>query len=72
MVKNTTYIFELNLSAILIFVRTNRPANCSGIISVDKYGYLGSVDGIDIKVENNKVTVTNTADVARCCIGIIE
>lgn len=56
---------------MLVFIRTNKPYQQSGTIVIDTYGYNGSVAGIDVTVENNKVTITNTVDVFRCCIGII-
>lgn len=69
--KDATYVFELKFSAILIFTRTNKPLTCSGIVNVDADGYNGSIDGIDIKVENRQVTITNTSYIARFCIGIV-
>ncbi|RHV07200.1 hypothetical protein DXB97_04190 [Firmicutes bacterium OM07-11] len=61
----------MKYSAILIFTRTNKPSTSSGIINVDADGCNGSIDGIDIKVENKQVTITNTSYIARFCIGIV-
>lgn len=69
---NKTYTFNLNMSAILIFIRTNKVDAASGIISVDIYGSKGKVSGIEVNVENRTVTVTNTSDIMRYCIGIIQ
>ena len=60
------------MSAILIFIRTNKVDAASGIISVDMYGSKGKVSGIEVNVENRTATVTNTSDTMRYCIGIIQ
>lgn len=60
------------MSAILIFIRTNKEDAASGIISVDIYGSKGEVSGIEVNVENRTATVTNTSGIMRYCIGIIQ
>ena len=69
---NKTYTFNFNMSAILIFIRTNKEDAASGIISVDIYGSKGEVSGIEVNVENRTATVTNTSGIMRYCIGIIQ
>ena len=67
-----SYTFNIKNAAILIFIRTNQPVAYTGIITIDQFGYNGSVAAIDVKVENKKVTVTNTDNTLRYCIGIIQ
>lgn len=57
---------------MLIFIRTNQPVEYTGIITIDQFGYNGSVYAIDVKVENKKVTITNTDSTLRYCLGIIQ
>lgn len=67
-----SYTFNIEIAATLIFIRTNQPVEYTGIITIDQFGCKGSVVAIDVKVENKKVTVTNTDSTLRYCIGIIQ
>lgn len=70
--KGKSYSFDIEIAATLIFIRTNQPVEYTGIITIDQFGYRGSVVAIDVKVENKKVTITNTDSTLRYCIGIIQ
>lgn len=67
-----SYTFNIEIAATFIFIRTNQPVEYTGIITIDQFGCNGSVTAIDVKVENKKVTITNTDSTLRYCIGIIQ
>ena len=71
MPKDITYAFNIKVAATLFIIRTNRQNNYSGVIYIDAYGTIGNVQGIDVKVENYKVSITNKLDLTRFCVGVI-
>ena len=70
--KDKTYTFNFNIAATLFFIRTNKPSNYAGTIYIDSFGSIGTVEGINVKVENNKASITNTDDTVRFCVGIVK
>lgn len=72
MAKGETYTFNMNVAATFFFIRTNQPNSYSGVVYVDAFGTLGNAQGINVKVENNKVSITNTIDLVRFCVGVIK
>ena len=72
MVKGETYTFNMNVAATFFFIRTNQPNSYSGVVYVDVFGTLGNAQGINVKVENNKISITNTIDLVRFCVGVIK
>ena len=59
------------IACIFSFVRSNQNKEYTGIINVDQFGCSGAVSGISIKVENKKVTITNTSGIAIYCVGVV-
>lgn len=72
MAKGETYTFNMNVAATFFFIRTNHLNSYSGVVYVDAFGTLGNAQGINVKVENNKVSITNTIDLVRFCVGVIK